>query len=490
MSDAPFDFDFKITPDWAKEIAPARNPYADFEGGDEREHHGFRDRRDDRRGRADARPPRGPRPGGERSHTGPPRRDGRGDVPRGRDVRRSGPASPREARQPRPEVTPADVNVEFLPASRAVPGIVEVIKTSHRAHALRDLAMMFIERPERHVVRISIREEGKLIYTAGGTAALDKSFLAEPAFLAARDTLYTRDTVELEEVKGTFANIARHRPSGTLLGPTNHHGYQSALRRLYDERFAGRISFEMFKRDIEVVSDPESVEAWKSQARFVTVWKTVGDNPEVFQTLADVEAHFRKHHFDSAVKASRSVDLDGVSAKNLPEPELAAAVRIAWYRQRTFPVQVIFHLRRQCISHGLHAFKWGGPAQFVAAYMPRPFTGDLSDLNDGSAAIYRAIASRPGCTRADLAAQILPADHASPDFAAQKSALASNFHWLLQAGYIVEFATGELEATPKDFAAMQTPPKTKSNRGKAPKHASPQPAPSDPADRPTQEGHA
>jgi hypothetical protein len=58
-----------------------------------------------------------------------------------------------------------------------------------------------------------------------------------------------------------------------LLGPTNYHGYQPALRKLYEERFSRRMAFADFQREIEVVSDPALVEQWKAQLSSVTVYR-------------------------------------------------------------------------------------------------------------------------------------------------------------------------------------------------------------------------
>ena len=66
--------------------------------------------------------------------------------------------------------------------------------------------------------------------------------------------------------------MARCRLSGTLLGPTNHHGYQPQLRTLYEKRFSRRMSFADYQRQIEIVSDPAVVEQWKEQARSVTTY--------------------------------------------------------------------------------------------------------------------------------------------------------------------------------------------------------------------------
>src|SRR5207302_4896450 len=95
------------------------------------------------------------------------------------------------------------------------------------------------------------------------------------AFDALKSRFYLQETIQRDPPKGNFSNVARHRPSGVLLGPTNYHSYQPTLRKLYEERFSRRMSFQDFLRDVETVSDPGLVEQWKEQVRTTTVYKSV-----------------------------------------------------------------------------------------------------------------------------------------------------------------------------------------------------------------------
>jgi len=93
-------------------------------------------------------------------------------------------------------------------------------------------------------VRITATEPGILLYQIGdGPAALDRAAVERNAFFAPRMNI-TRKSGAGEPIKGNFSNVARCRSTGTLLGPTNHHGYQPALRKLYEERFSRLISFQ------------------------------------------------------------------------------------------------------------------------------------------------------------------------------------------------------------------------------------------------------
>ena len=111
----------------------------------------------------------------------------------------------------------------------------------------------------------------------------------------------TRSTLrESEPIKGNFSNVARCRLSGTLLGPTNHHNYQSQLRSLYEQRFSRRMSFADYQRQIEIVNDAELIERWKEEARKVTTYTTSRETRFLRPSLprSDTERHFRSHYLE------------------------------------------------------------------------------------------------------------------------------------------------------------------------------------------------
>lgn len=297
MNDSPGDFDLKFTPDWLKDIGTG-NPYGEYEArhAGERERERRADRggagggmRRDREGRA--RPPgppgRGPRredsqsrgerrpgpPGGARARERDRNRDRDHDRARGKPDRPPGGDALRPARE---DLPPAPVKIEFFPDPACVASIAKQIKATGRAYSLFDLARMFLARPERHRVRISSTEENSPLHQAGdeGPVALDRQAAERAAFDAQFSQFYVEENIQRDPPKGNFTNVARHRLSGVLLGPTNHHGYQLARRKLYEERYSRRMSFADFQRDIDVVTDPGLVEQWREQARTVRVFRT------------------------------------------------------------------------------------------------------------------------------------------------------------------------------------------------------------------------
>jgi hypothetical protein len=439
MSDLPSEFDLKLTPDWLKET-PGANPYADYESRES-----DRPRRTDREDRdRGPRRARGPRPGGEsrERHGGPGAGKG---PPRGRDRRESG--APRGDRpQGRPDqpaelrAEPANVNVEFLPEKNFLTSLGKQIKASGRAWPLFGLARLFLEKPERHRVRIASGDPAVSLWQVGtdGPVTLSRATAERVAFATLRTQFYSEETKQHEPPKGNFTRVARCRLSGTLLGPTNHHGYQPALRTLYEERFSRRMSFSEYLTNIESVSDPAAIEAWKEAARSVTVYRTIGEEePRVFERLSEVEQHFRTHHLESQLRSGSSFELTGEASRHLPDRSLALAVKQGWEKQRGFPGGMMHYIRREL--PGLLFFKHRKRMQFITAIRPVPLTRGA--LSENVARILNEIEASPGCTRADLAHKVLGEN--TSDTA--KAALAGDLRWLTAAGHVIEFHDGRLD---------------------------------------------
>src|SRR5436309_2289780 len=294
--------DLRMLPAWANEPA-RRNDYANFEGEEPepgRRRHDFSRNRDRER--------RGPRQP-ERRKDGPDR-DRRPS--RGPDGKRD----PRQPRERRPEIQsePLAVTIRFLPHQKAFENVIAQIKSATIAYSVFALARLFLEKPERYDVRLTMPEgaqpatpehRGGGLFQLGenGPVAVDRRILENSAFVTSRDDFYTVEVTQTEPLKGNFTNVARCRLSGTLLGPTNHHAYQPQLRNLYETRFSRRMSFADYQRQIDIVSDPAVVEQWKEQARNVTTYHVKDAEPaQSFSNAADAERHFRQTYLPGLVR--------------------------------------------------------------------------------------------------------------------------------------------------------------------------------------------
>jgi hypothetical protein len=475
MSDSPLDLDFKLMPDWLKEPAD-KNPYADYSGeSPDRDGRRGGDRRPQRGGgggggrgpRNDGGFRRGPRPGGDRGgdRNRGPRPDGRPDSrgPRG-DFKNRGPRRPDERGErserpstPRPPEVQIPLNIEFIPETDAVAALAKQIKSGHRAYPLYGLGRMFLNKPERHRVRVTSNAPAYPLFQVGedGTVTTHRPAAEREAFREAKAQFYTEETTEVEPPKGNYTNVARCRLSGVLLGPTNHHGYQPALRHLYEARFSRRMDFNEFLRQVEVVNDPAVIEEWKKQVSSVTVYRTTQEaEPVEFKTLAEVEAHFKAHYQDKVIKSGRTLEMSGLVSRNVGDRQVRDGIRAAWEKERAFPAQTVNKLRPQFQEAGLHIWKHRKRILFVSTVRPLRFGSESRSVSSHVADLLNVIEASPKCTRADIFNHLLKPHEAEPDFAKLKGALAADLHWLTGSGHVIEFHDGtfDLPLAPKEAA--------------------------------------
>ena len=414
---SPINLDeLRMLPDWLREEAPAPSKqYAahDYPLGDSPDRRGgrpggFAGRNDGRDSRGGGAPDRRREGGGSRSGPPPRRADDRGS----RDDRRPAFNAPR----PEPQLL-APVRVEFLPDDRCLASINKQIRSTHLAYPLFGLARMFLQEPERHFVQFSVAPDapaGTQLYQLGedGPVTLDRATLEKMAFDSTKDQLYVEEMVQKEPLKGNFTNVARERLSGTLLGPTNYHAYQPALRSLYESRYSRRMSFEDFRRNVEVSTDPALIERWKEESRTTTTTSTrvpEGETPVVLNSPADVRTHFRQHHLDTLVRAGTRFKVHGSVARSLPEASMMQAIRGAHEQEMRYPAQFVQLLRQGLQNAGLHIFKHRKRVVYVSLARPTPFVAQ-GTVSPNVSAILETIAQSPLCTRKFLAERVLARD--------------------------------------------------------------------------------
>jgi hypothetical protein len=445
MSDAPFEIDLKFLPDWLKESSDS-DRYSQFEGdsGDRRGRSGRRDSGPRRPHPGDNKGSRGPRPersgNGPRSQTGP--RRGPGGRPQDRGSRPTRTQEP----PPKPRVP---VKVELLPEPAGIQGIIRQIKSGSRAYPFFGTARLFLEKPERYRVRITSLENSAPLFQVGeGQVGFDRAQLSKDAFERLLPEYYSENVVEGEPLKGAFKSVARCRSTRTILGPTSFHGYQPALRKLYEERFSRRMSFREFQsEEIEILNDEQAVNDWKEQARRSTSYATLKETePVTFKSRAEIEEHFRQTYLPGLLKSAACIEVNGAVAGRSNDRDILSGIRDAWERERNFPAALIYHLRPRLLEAGLQIFKHKKRVFFVSPVRPqRHAHGQI--FSDGIASILSLLEKHPRLNRPQLASHLLGASAQadSPETVARKESLASDLHYLVHAGHVIEFHDGTLD---------------------------------------------
>ena len=447
--------DLKMMPAWVNE--PARtHDYANYEGETERPSFP-REGRGPQRGR-DQRP-RGPKREGrdprESSRRPGPRRPDNRPTERRDDRRPPAPA-------PQPMVLP-DVAVRFIPHPPAFESVIAQIKSGSVTYSVFALARLFLDKPERYDVQLKAAD-GAVLYQLGetGAVATDQRLLEASAFAQTKDDFYSVTETQTEPLKGNFTNVARDRLSGTLLGPTNHHGYQPALRGLYEQRFSRRMSFPEFQRQIEIVSDPAVVEQWKEQARSLTTYTTKNIEPPItFNSLAEAERHFRQAHLPTLLRSAQELTISGVMSRRLGDRGLGRLIENTWAAEIRSPSRMMQELAGGLRGAGLNIFRHRKGMLFVSPFRIRTFGHERTGVSASINGILEKLAATPGMTRKQLAEKMAPAEIETAEADRTKLALASDLHWLISEGYVIEFNDGTLDLPrTKQPAPAATTPKS------------------------------
>jgi hypothetical protein len=341
--------------------------------------------------------------------------------------------------------------------------VVEQIKSGTVAYSLFALARLFLEKAPRHDVKLAAPPETSLFQLGeNGVISVDRNFLERNAFRFGQGDFYKIEVTETEPIKGNFTNVARDRLSGTLLGPTNHHDYQRRLRNLYEQRFSRRMNFSDFQRQIQIVTDPAEIEKWKEDARRVTTYSTLREEPPVtFSSVTEAERHFEKNYLPGIVKPISEVVVDGPASRQMHDRVLNKVIENEWNRETRSPSPMMQELAARFREVDLHVFRHRRGMLFVSPVYPRPFRHDETGVSPQVQTILDAIGAQPRIGRKELADKMIT-DLSGEDAEKAKLALASDLLWLINSGYVIEFNDGSLDlprakTKPKDNVEAAVP---------------------------------
>src|SRR5437868_8304509 len=434
----PLDLiDLKFLPAWVKEDWSVAR-HAGFEGEDEQAHwprEGTGRRPRPPRHRRDAEKTRRRHDRGERDDRKPLERK---DRKRSRDFF----PAPRQASTPPPL---PQLDVHFLPQAAAFENVAAQIKTGTAAYSVYALARLFLQKPERYHVRVKTKNASPLFRLGESNAiATNRNGLENSAFRVLRDNFYATNVTLNDPIKGDFSSVARERTTGTLLGPTNHHGYQPQLRRLYEQRFSRRMTFIDFQRQIEIVSDLTLVEQWKEEARKVTTFTTRQEEPpQNFNAETEAERHFREKYLPTLISETDEAEVDGVTSRKLSDRGTARVIENAWSAEVRSPSNMMQELAGRFRGAGLQIFRHRKGMLFVSPIRLKAI--DETAVSDSVRHILETLKASPRINRKELAEKFIGPDTEVAEAEKTKLALASDLHWMIREGHVIEFNDGSLD---------------------------------------------
>ena len=189
--------------------------------------------------------------------------------------------------------------------------------------------------------------------------------------------------------------------------------------------------------------------------------------PSTFSSAAEAERHFRSNYLTGLLHSVEEVIIGGVLSRRLPDRALNRAIEDAWTREVRSPSNMMQELAGRLRQTGLNVFRHRRGMLFVCPIRVRPFVHAQAEVSSSVNAILGALAAAPRINRKELFEKLITAV-ATEEGESRKLALASDLHWLISDGYVIEFNDGSLDlprekAKPQEGAAAAEPAPSLSN---------------------------
>lgn len=496
--------DLNFAPNWAR-TAPDANiqRYRDerFDGGEEGDgRHGGRDggrdrrpRRDsgdgDRRRTTDRKPrrdfDRGPRLDMPRPETRGAVADLRGPRPdSGPRPERGDRFERRDFRAPRQEQPPLPLEIRVLPEQKALGAVIRRIQTSHRAFPLRDIAWLFLDNPASCLIRIEpLKDQPVPLFQCKvcGLPALTEEEVRAHLVNRHMDDFFDVEEVSCEPPAGAFVCVARCSLSGELLGPPNHHSFNSKVHEMLRTRFPN-MSEEAYRSRIDTVREPEVIEQWRQQCTKKKIYRRKGATLPAAEPVADgaaaaaegaeaepppkappmerevAELVFLREILPEQIASIRHLICTAAVAVQTTSRPLYYALKDTLNRERRFPASLFFALRGAFRHRNLHLFRVNDPKGQDFVMLKTPAVLDPAHTVQALSDVLAFVNGHPACTKAELIAALAGSDEAK-----MKETLVQ-LAWLVEKGHVIEYYNDVLSA-PLDYPAFRFLPGEKQAGG-------------------------
>lgn len=494
------DLNFDLTPSWARTAPDAsmdrfKGRHFDDEDGASRGDHERRDNSRNRQANRDFsdRSKGGPdrRPRRDTDRKGPNRSEMQRPESRGALVdfgapRPTGEAHhqrrderPRGDRYPRQEFQhpPLPLEIRVLPEQKALGAVIRRIQTSHRAFPLRDIAALFLDNPNSCLIRIEPLKDQQLPLFQCKVCGFPA--LTEEEVRTHLTNHHTHDFFDVEEVdceppSGVFTCVARCTMSGELLGPPNHHSFNSKLQEVLRTKFPN-MSEEAYRSRIEIVRETDVIEQWRQQCTKKKVYRRKGvvtDLPPEPQATEAAEGTvepppkapplsrevaelvFVREIIPAQLATVKHLVCTASIAVNTSSRPLAAMLRDTISRERRFPASLFFALRGAFRHRKLHLFRVNDAKGPDFVMLKAPLALDSSHTVKTLHDVLTYVTEHPACTKLELVSTLAGEDEA------KKKELLIQLAWLLEKGHVIEFYNDVLSA-PAEYPAFRYLPSEK-----------------------------
>jgi len=393
----------------------------------------------------------------------------------------------RDFRSQRPEMPPPlPLEIRVLPEQKALGAVIRRIQTSHRAFPLRDIAWLFLDNPASCLIRVEpVKDQQLPLFQCKvcGLPALSEEEIRAHLVNRHMDDFFDVEEVSCEPPAGTFVCVARCGLSGTLLGPPNHHSFNSKVHEMLRTRYPN-MSEEGYRARIETVRDPEVIEQWRQQCTKKKIYRRKGAMPTVVEPVApeaegvaagaDAETEpapkappmerdvaelvFMREILPEQVAGARHLICTAAVALQTPSRPLYFALKDTLNRERRFPASLFFALRGAFRHRSLYLFRVNDPKGQDFVMLKAPAVLDPAHAVQALREVLTYVNEHPACTKAEMVTAL-----AGGDAAKIKETLVQ-LAWLVEKGHVVDYYNDVL-SSPLDYPAFRFLPGEKLTGG-------------------------
>ncbi len=319
--------------------------------------------------------------------------------------------------------------------------------------------------------------------------------------------LFDKVQVEVEAPKGNFLVVHKCGYSGELLGAPNWHKYADYVKEFHRERFPN-IPYEKYLARITSSNDPEEIQKWVDNMKTATVYK-LKETGETFDTFEKAAAYVSQKYTDTLVFAYDHVRISGVNVSKIPAGRIRDNIVNQREMQLKFSLNTANNLRGRLRRSNFAIYKRGNKGFAFVSAVRRKFLFEGDKLSDLPQSVFEFILANPGIKAEEMPYKFLgiefkaaetkeqslqaqveskeaenaqcaacnsaentdaekaqmqqapeqPAEavladsdktenKVSGENAAKLAQIASELHWLVSEGYVVEYSDSSLQANP------------------------------------------
>jgi len=388
------------------------------------------------------------------------------------DLRR--PDERRDFRPAREELPPLPLEIRVLPDQKALGAVIRKIQTSHRAYPLRDIARLFLDNDAAYQIRIEpAKGETVPLFQCKvcNLPALSEAEIRAHVLAVHLGDFFDVSEIETDPPAGNFVCVARCGISGELLGPPNHHSYNTRVQEMLRTRYA-HMSADAYRARIEMVRDPEAVNQWRESCRKKMVYRRKrppaavtpelttptptadaaapaapeGASAAVAEELplgpamdrATAESVFQREILPEQILSVKHMVCSAAVVRRTPSPRLLECVRETMNRELRFPASLFFALRGAFRHRALHLFRANNERGPDFVVVRAPVTLDATHVVAELRQVLEHINQNPGCTRPELLTALANGDEA------RAAHLTTQINTLVEKAHVIEFYNGIL----------------------------------------------